>query len=340
MIMTEMIETVLGSVPKTSHRAWKLVIHYMEPIIEFYKDPTIDEIMINRFDTIFVEGRNGMVKTDARFESEDDLQLLIRQLSIVLDQDDENMDSLDARFPDQSRTCCTMPSTSPRGATMTIRCAPKVTLKFSDLIKFRSISQEMCNYLRYRVELEDNIIVSGSTGSGKTTILRAIAEFIPNTDRVLICEDTQELFLDLPNQIAMEAPKRKGSDINLSSLIKMTLRQRPDRVFVGEIRDAFACDAFLQVINTGHGGCATSIHANNPPAAIKRIQYLLAKEGMISYELAGEEVKNSVNMLIQAKKTKNGKRITDISRIDSNGNVIKIFGYDEDKDNHIKLVDD
>jgi len=332
----DMIETPLGFVSTDDQNKWSLVVHYMTPIIEFYKDPEITEIMINRYDSIFVEGRKGMLKTEARFDSELDLQRLIRQISIVLNQDNENLDVLDARFPDQSRACCTMPSVSPTGATATIRCAPKVTLSFNDLVGFKSLSEEMCDFLRERVKAEDNIIVSGSTGSGKTTLLRATAEFIPDTDRVLVCEDTQELFLDLPNQIPMEAPKRRGSDISLSSLIKTTLRQRPDRVFVGEIRDAFACDAFLQVINTGHGGCATSIHANNPTDAIRRIQYLLTKEGLISYELAGTEIKNSVSLLIQADKTANGKRITNISILDENREVKQVFGYDESKDQHYR----
>lgn len=335
--MSDLIETVVGNVSESEARKWNLVIHYMAPIIEYYQDPTITEIMINRYDSIFVEGRKGMVKTDARFKSEADLQLFIRQMSIVLNQDSEKLDVLDARFPDQSRACCTMPSITPTGATATIRCAPKVTLTFDDLVKFKSLSGEMRDYLRQRVIKEDNIIVSGSTGSGKTTLLRAIAEFIPDEDRVLICEDTQELFLDLPNQIPMEAPKRAGSAINLSFLIKTTLRQRPDRVFVGEIRDAFACDAFIQVINTGHGGCATSIHANNPADSIKRIQYLLTKEGLISYELAGHEIKNSVNLLIQADKTHNGKRITNISRITEEKEIEQVFGYDEETDTHHRV---
>ena len=335
--MTDLIETEVGGVSANELNKWKLVIHYMAPIIDFYKDPEITEIMVNRYDSIFVEGRKGMVKTDARFESEADLQKLIRQISIVLNQDSEKLDVLDARFPDQSRACCTMPSITPTGATATIRCAPKVTLSFKDLVNFKSLSEEMCVYLRQRVEKEDNIIVSGSTGSGKTTLLRAIAEFIPDSDRVLVCEDTQELFLNLPNQIPMEAPKRTGSEISLSFLIKTTLRQRPDRVFVGEIRDAFACDAFLQVINTGHGGCATSIHANNPTDAIRRIQYLLTKEGLISYDLAGHEIKNSVNLLIQAEKTHNGKRITTISRLNDEKEVEQVFGYHEETDTHYRV---
>jgi len=335
---SNLIDTLVGPIPEYELEKWKLVIHYMGPIKEYYKDPKINEIMINRYDSIFVEDYSGIRKTTSTFGSEDNLQLLIRQISIVLNQDNEKLQVLDARFPDQSRACCTMPSITPTGATITLRCAPKETLRFDDLIKFKSINQEIKEYLKERVLAKDNIIVSGSTGSGKTTILRALAEFIPEEDRVLCCEDTQELFLDIPNTIAMEAPKRVGSEHSLSSLIKTTLRQRPDRIFVGEIRDALACDAFLQVINTGHGGCATSIHANNPKDAMGRIQYLLTKEGLIDYELAGTEIKNSVNLFIQADKTKNGKRVTNISILDEEKNMKQIFTYDADFDIHRTLL--
>lgn len=337
--MSDLVETDIGYIPKKDLNKWNLVIHYMTPILEFYKDPLVTEIMVNRYDSIFIENRKGMVKTEACFDSEEHLQKFVRQFSIVLNQDSEKMDVLDARFPDQSRACCTMPSVTPGGATATIRCAPKTTLSFSDLVGFNSLSQDMADFIKNRVLAEDNIIISGSTGSGKTTLLRAIAEYIPDSDRVLCCEDTQELFLNLPNQIPMEAPKRAVGNINLSFLIKTTLRQRPDRVFVGEIRDAFACDAFLQVINTGHGGCATSIHANNPEAAIRRIQYLLTKEGLIGYELAGQEVRGSVNLLIQADKTRNGKRVTDISIVNNDGKIIQVYGYKELDDSHVKVND-
>lgn len=336
--MSELKETPLGMVSADALNGWNLVIHYMKPIMPFYTDPLISEIMINKYDTIFVEGRHGKVKTDARFESEADLQRLIRQMAIVLNQDNEKLDILDARFPDQSRACCTLPIVTPTGATLTIRCAPKIKLKFKDLIEFGALTEEMCAFLRNRVEKEDNMIVSGSTNSGKTTILRATSEFIPLTDRVLCCEDTQELHLDLPNQIPMEAPKRAGTRLNLSDLVMTTLRMSPDRVFVGEIRNAGACDAFLQVINTGHSGCATSLHANSPSDAIRRIQYMLAKEGLISYELAAHEIKHSVSLFVHCSKTKHGKRITDISVLDEHKNVLQIFGYDEETDTHFKAA--
>lgn len=336
--MTELIDTAVGPVSVDAINGWNLVLHYMKPILPFYIDPLITEIMINRYDTILVEGHKGRIKTDATFGTEADLQRLIRQLAVVLNQDSEKPDILDARFPDQSRACCTMPVVTPTGATITIRCAPKVKLKFDDLIKFGALTEEMCAFLRIRVAKEDNMIVSGSTNSGKTTILRAISEFIPYTDRVLCCEDTQELFLDLPNQISLEAPKRAGTTLNLSDLVMTTLRMSPNRVFVGEIRTAGACDAFLQVINTGHSGCATSIHANGPSDAIRRIQYMLAKEGLISYELAAHEIKHSVSLFVHCSKTKHGKRITDISVLDQDKNVLQIFGYDEETDTHFKAA--
>ena len=193
--MSDLTLTGLGYVSEGDLNKWNLVIHYMAPIMGFYKDPEITEIMVNRFDQIFVEGRKGMVKTNARFNSEAELERLIRQISIALRQDEERATVIDARFPDQSRACCTTREVTPMGSTMTIRCTPKVTLSFSDLVEYGALTESMCDFLKARVEAKDNIIVSGSTGSGKTTLLRAIAEFIPDGERVIVCEDTQELFL-------------------------------------------------------------------------------------------------------------------------------------------------
>lgn len=335
--MSDLVETELGPVPEKDLNKWNLVIHYMEPIMEFYKDRKVTEIMINRYDSIFVEGLDGKRKTNASFKSETQLERLINQISIALKQDEEKPAIIDARFPDQSRTCCTTKVVTPMGSTITMRCAPKTTLSLDDLIKYKSLNEEMKEYLRERVEKEDNTIISGSVNSGKTTLIRAFAEFIPKTQRILICEDTQELHLDFPDQIPMEAPKRRDSDIDLPLLIKTTLRQNPNRVFVGEIRDAAACDAFLQVINTGINGCVTSIHANSPKDAIRRIQYLLSKEGLIGFDLAGHEIKNSVHLLIQTERTINGKRITNISRLNEEKNVEQVFGYDEKQDQHYRL---
>ncbi|HCV05150.1 MAG: secretion system protein E [Gammaproteobacteria bacterium] len=337
--MSDFIETPLGKVPQNMLNKWSLVCHYMAPIMGFYQDPDVTEIMINRFDLIFIETNEGMIKTEARFESEEDLAKLIRQISIALQQDSDRPDIIDARFPDQSRACCITSLVSTFGSSMTIRCAPKKKLTFADLLNGNALTQEMADYIKERVELQDNIVISGGTGSGKTTLIRAITEFIPKTDRVIICEDTQELFLDLPNQVMLEAPKRKDSTLTLSDLIKTTLRMRPDRVIVGEIRDAFACDAYLQILNTGHSGCTTSLHANSPKSAVKRIQYLLAKEGIIDFNLAGYEVLDAVNLLIQMKKTVHGRKITHISKVDEEMNIIPVFRYDIKDNIYIRYTD-
>ena len=334
--MPDLVETPVGFVSEKMASKWQLVCHYMQPIMQYYLDPDVSEIMINRFDQIFIENRQGLSHTDSVFDSENHLEKLIMQLTVALQQDTDKPTVIDARFPDQSRACCTTTLVSPMGCTMTIRCSPQVTLSFDDLVRYQALDNDMLKFIKESVLAKRNIIISGSSGSGKTTLIRALAQFIPRYERVLICEDTQELFLDLPNQIPMESPKRKDIDITLSDLIKTTLRQRPDRVFVGEIRDAFACDAFLQVINTGHGGCVTSIHANSPKDAIRRMQYLLTKEGLIGYELAGLEIMNSVHVFIQTEKTPNGKKITSIAKIENAQEIKILFVYDPEKNIYLK----
>jgi len=164
--MSDLVETEVGLVPQKDLNKWKLVCHYMAPIMDYYQDPDITEIMINRFDSIFVEGRSGMFKTDKSYGSEAALEKLITQISIALKQDSARPSILDARFPDQSRACCTTRTVSPMGCTITLRCTPKKTLSFHDLVSFKAMTHEMCDFIQKRVKAQDNIIISGGTSSG------------------------------------------------------------------------------------------------------------------------------------------------------------------------------
>lgn len=336
----QLVETPFGKIQAQDKKRWELVEHYMGPLMEFYGKEGVTEIMVNRYDHIEVEDRTGIHLTDARFESEDALKTLIEQLATALNQvvsPDEPI--LHARFPDQSRACCTLREVSPMGCTITLRIAPRVTLTWADLVKFGAITQEMVDYIQRAVIAGANGVLAGSTGSGKTTVLRATASFIPDEERVLTAEDTQELYLNLRNQVNMEAPKRKGTKVTLSTLIETTLRQRPDRIIVGEIRDGEAAGAFLQAINTGHTGCWTSLHANSPYDAVKRIQFLIASKGLISFDLAGEQLLGSINVLIQASKIPGiGRKITAIAEI-IDGEVVTLFSFDRSTNTHVAHID-
>lgn len=340
-----MVETVFGFVPAKDLEDWELLRHYFQPILAYYTDPEITEVLINRFDHIEVE-RGGRLHylPDVRFASEADLQELIYQVANRLNQiiDDENP-TMDARFPDGSRLCCTLPAVSPKGATITLRCKPRDAYTFADLVRFGAITEEMVEYIKQCVESADTMLVTGNTGSGKTTLLRACGHFIDKRERVITAEDTAELHLGemLPGVVSLEAPKRRLKEgqkpIELASLIKLMLRMRPDRGWVGEVRDAAAADAVVQLSNTGHTGGATSMHANGPEDAIRRFQYLLASAGLVSYELAGHQVLNSFQLLIHAHRSYQfGRKVTHICRVE-NEKIVPIFLFNEETGKHERV---
>lgn len=339
-----MVQTMVGEVPAADKNGWDLLLHYFKPLADFYQDPEVTEILVNRFDHILIEKGGRLQPVDSRFESERALQELILQIGNRLNQlvDDDNP-ILDARFPDGSRLCCTLPAVTPSGSTITLRCKPRESYTFEDLVRFGALSEEMVEFIGERVRAGDTMLVSGNTGSGKTTVLRACATFIDPSERVITAEDTMELHLKqtLPGAVEHEAPKRRPKEgvtpVTLASLIKLMLRERPDRGWVGEIRDAAAADAFLQLSNTGHTGGASSIHANGPADAVKRIQYMLAAAGLVSYELAGHQVLGAVQLLIHCSRSyRFGRKVTSICRID-NEKIMPVFEHDETMNRHRRI---
>lgn len=340
-----MVETPVGRVAESDRRGWDLLLHYFEPLMPYYEDEAVTEIMVNRYDEIWIERGGRLERVDTAFDSERALQELIFQIANRLNQlVDEDNPILDARFPDGSRLCCTLPAVSPGGSTITLRCKPRVSYTFEDLVGFGALTQEMVDYIGQRVRAGDTMLVSGNTGSGKTTVLRACAAFIDPRERVISAEDTMELHLKqmLPGAVEHEAPKRRPKEgvqpITLAALIKLMLRERPDRGWVGEIRDAAAADAFLQLSNTGHTGGASSLHANGPGDAVRRIQYMIASAGLVSYELAGHQVLGGVQLLIHcARNYKWGRKVTHICRIEDE-KIIPVFLFDEERLEHVRAT--
>lgn len=332
-------QTLFGEVPEAKAGAWNLVENYFSPLKPLYQNPEVTEILVDRFDNISIE-RNGILeKTEIRFESENALQWLITQVSKCLEQPiDADHPVMDARLPDCSRLCCTLPAVSPQGATITLRVVPRQSITAEQLVELGAMTGEMLAFLSEKVRQGANMVVSGNTGSGKTTLLRALAHFIPKRERVVTCEDTQELYLNwFPSHISLEAPKRKNSTFAMKDLIETSLRQRPDRIWVGEIRHSAAADAFLQAINTGHSA-VTTIHANSCEDAKARLQYLIATAGFISYELAEKQILGSVNVFIHAHRHPDyGRKITGISLVE-NEMMQEVFWYNTLTEKHGKRI--
>ena len=327
------MEYPFGIIPDediTAIKRWNLIHDEMLPIIKLYNLPDITDIFVDRYDRISVMRRGIIEKTNCAFESEDALVSFISQVATTLSQEFSlSCPIFDARFPDGSRINATHVSTTPSGATMSLRKVAKQKLGKSDFLDSGMLTEEMLEYLRDVILRKDIFLLSGNMGSGKTSLLRFLAEFIDKRERLVTAEDTQELHLDdsFPFGLAMEAPNRKDCDVDLPALIHATLRQQPDRVWVGELRKPAAIDALLQIIYTGVRGCAATIHGSSSLNAIIRMQYLLASSGKVDYHLTGELIRGAVDVIIQTHRDPNwGRRVTEISRI-IDGKVTMIFKF-------------
>ncbi|MGR5307687.1 CpaF family protein [Vibrio mediterranei] len=335
--MFDTLKTLFGDVPIAKQYEWQWVEKHFQPIADLYQTPDVTEIFVDRFDTIAIERNGAIEKTDCRFDSEKSFQALLTQLALCLNQTlTEESPILDARLPDCSRICATLPAVTPQGASMTLRIAPTNHISAEQLVEFGALSAPMLTYLIEAIQSGKNIIVSGNTGSGKTTLLRALARYIPLKERIVVCEDTQELYLDwLPFLISMESPKRSSSDVEMKTLIETSLRMRPDRIWVGEIRNGRAADAFLQAINTGHSGCMTTVHANGCDDALSRLQYLIASQGNISFDLAYQQIVGNVDIFVHASRHESyGRKVTEIAEV-VNGTLTPKFMFDQQDHHHI-----
>lgn len=331
----------VDSTNRDSITKWNLVHDEMIPIMDLYKDPSITDIFVDRYDKINVM-RNGVLENVGNsFGTEASLVSFINQLCVALYQDKIDIPTpiLDARLPDGSRINATHVSTTPQGASISLRKVPVSRLTKEDMISSGMMNEEIFQYLVNMIHKKDTFLVSGNMGSGKTSLLRLLAEYIDSRERVVTAEDTQELHINslFPFGLAMEAPNRVDSPVTLPILIQATLRQQPDRVIVGELRTASAVNAFIQIIYTGVQGCASTIHGKSCVHAISRVQYLLASTGSVSFELTGVLLKDAINVIVQTHRDPQwGRRITEIGEI-VNGEVQLVYRFNKETGKHEKV---
>ncbi len=316
---------------------WKLVNHYIQPIIHFWDDPEITSIAVNTFDNIWVRKAGIWIHADARFENEVHLRDTINQVIVALGQT-INSDSeplADGRFQDGSRLNAVLSPAAPRGSNMTIRIFPKVRYTLTELMEKNVMSEEMLEFLKLSVICEECQLISGATGSGKTTILNALANLTPEYLRLGIIEDTSELNIVHGNAIYMEAPKRaiKRKDgrevVTMEDLLENVLRQELAALVVGEIRKPGAATALMLALNTGHKSVKSTLHANSCAAAIRRvINMLLSTDTRIPYDAVKTEILENFNLIIQTEHTpKHGKKIVEIAEV-SDGELNTLFVWD------------
>jgi len=311
---------------------------FLSPINEFLESADVSEIMINGPHQIFIEQKGKLIKTDKEFSSEKALCAAVKNIGRALGKDlSEQSPRLDARLDDGSRVAAVIPPCALSGTYVSIRKFSKKALTVNDLINFGAISNQAVDFLRVAVRMEKNIIVSGGTGSGKTTLLNVVSSLIPDVDRVIVIEDTAELQLQKEHVLRMEsrpADKKGKGEVSIRDLLHSTLRMRPDRIVVGEIRGGEAFD-LLQAMNTGHGGSMSTIHSNAPSDTLSRLENTTLQSGInLPLKAIREQISSAINLIVHIKRFEDGSRklthITEVTGLkeDMSYSVDHIFKYE------------
>ena len=296
------------------------LLHFFEPIRPFLDDPSVNDIMINGPSQIYVERQGLLYLTDARFSSREALMAALRNAAqFVGKQVDDDHPILEGRLPDGSRLEAIFPPAAPDGPAVSIRRFSKETLTVDRLIGFGAMTADAAAFLHALVASKLNIVIAGGTGSGKTSMLNALSSFIPTGERVVVIEDSRELQLQRPHVLQLEArppdPKGKGG-VSIRELFKATLRMRPDRVVVGEIRGGEALD-LIQAMTSGHGGSLTTVHATYPRDTLTRLETMcLMSDVEMPLVAMRMQIASGINILVQVSRLADGRRkLTHITEV-------------------------
>jgi pilus assembly protein CpaF len=297
----------------------------LQPLLE---DETVTEVMVNGAKNIYIERGGKIIRVPVSFESDEHVMRIIdRIVSPMGRRIDESSPYVDARLPDGSRVNAVIPPISLIGPVLTIRKFFKIPITIEQLIQFGSITPEAIQFLKACVESRLNIVISGGTGSGKTTFLNILSQFIPGDERIVTIENAAELQLRQEHVVTLESrpPNIEGKgEVTIRDLVVNSLRMRPDRIIVGEIRDEAALD-MLQAMNTGHDGSMTTAHSNSPRDTLARIETMTMMAGMeLPVRAIREQISSAIDLVIHQERLRDGTRkivnITEVSGME--GDVI------------------
>jgi pilus assembly protein CpaF len=301
------------------------------PLDGLLHDRSVSEIMVNGPDQVFIERRGVLAKAEVRFEDENQLLETIRRMVATTGRHIDGLNPMvDARLPDGSRVNAIIRPAAIHGAALTIRKFKDAVLGMDDLTREGSLSPAMAEFLKAAVLGRMNVLVSGGTGSGKTTTLNVIARFIPGNQRVITIEDAAELQIDHPHVIALEhrPPNVEGKgELTIRQLLRNSLRMRPDRILVGEVRGAEALD-MLQAMNTGHDGSMSTIHSNSARDALSRLETMVMMASIdIPFEAVRAQIASAVNLIVHQARMPDGRRkiaqIAEVVGYDQNGAILR-----------------
>ena len=308
------------------------------PIQPLLEDDDVSEVMVNGPKKVYIEKKGRLTKAPVTFDDNDHVIRIIERIVLPLGRRiDADNATVDARLPDGSRVNAVVPPVSIDGPSITIRKFGKGKLSIEQLIGFGSLTQPMADFLHACVLARLNIVISGGTGSGKTTLLNVLSGFIPEDERIVTIEDAAELQLQQDHIVRLETktPNSDGQgERTIRDLVRNSLRMRPDRIVVGEVRGGEALD-MLQAMNTGHDGSLTTLHANTPRDAISRLETMVLMAGMdLPLKVVRQQISAAVDLIVQQSRLKDGTRkvtaITEVAGMEGDTIVLSdIFKFDQ-----------
>ncbi len=308
------------------------------PIQPLLEDPDVSEVMVNGPKKVYIEKKGHLIKTNITFDDDRHVMQIIERIILPLGRRvDADSPTVDARLPDGSRVNAVIPPVALDGPSITIRKFRKDKLSIEQLVHFGSLTESMAEFLRACVLARLNIIISGGTGSGKTTLLNVLSSFIPEDERIVTIEDAAELQLQQEHIVRLET--KPGSIdghgmVTIRDLVRNSLRMRPDRIVVGEVRGGEALD-MLQAMNTGHDGSLTTLHANTPRDALSRLETMILMAGMdLPIKVVRQQVASAVDLIVQQTRLKDGSRkitaITEVAGLEGDTVVLTdIFKFNQ-----------
>jgi pilus assembly protein CpaF len=298
--------------------SFDLILPFLRPIEPLIRDGDISEIMVNGSGRIFVERHGELLAIPDTTIAEKSLQVAVRNIARTLGEEiNDEVPLLDARLPDGSRVAAAIPPCSRRGTTLTIRKFQSRRFTPGELVRIGTVPQHVMNHLKDAVEQRRNILISGGSGSGKTTMLNALASFIDPKERVVLIEDTSEIQISLENLVEFEARRERPGQraVTIRDLLRATLRHRPDRIVLGEVRGGEAFD-LLQALNTGHSGTLSTIHANSAEQAVTRFISCVLQSGIeLPYRAIRSNIGDVVQLLLHIERQSGRRYVAQLFRV-------------------------
>jgi pilus assembly protein CpaF len=320
--------------------SFDLILPFLRPIADLIQDPTVSEIMVNGSQRVFVE-RDGIVYPVENVTLEErSLRVAVKNIARILGDDvSEEIPILDARLPDGSRVAAVFPPCSLGGTTLTIRKFHSRFRTCDELVRVGMITEGIVDLVRTALANRENVLISGGTGTGKTTLLNALASLLPHSERIVVIEDTAELGFMHPNLVRFEARRAQPElpAVTIRDLLRATLRHRPDRIVVGEVRGGEAFD-LLQALNTGHSGSISTIHANSGELALARFASCVLQSGVdLPYQGIRRLISESIDLVLHLERHRGFRSVSDVIRVAGYRAEADAFDIENTRDRTLRL---